>query len=185
MLDTVYSETQEKMARAIDGLKAELLKVRTGRASANMLDSVRVDYYGTLTPLHQMASISTPESRLLVIQPWDATAMKEIEKGILKANVGLTPSNDGKVIRISIPPLTEERRKDIVKQVGKTCEEYKVGVRNLRRDANESLKAFKKDGDISEDELFKGQDQIQKLTDDYIRQIEDLQKVKEKEVLEF
>ncbi|TWI77426.1 ribosome recycling factor [Desulfobotulus alkaliphilus] len=185
MLDTVYSETQEKMARAIDALKADLLKVRTGRASANMLDAVRVDYYGTLTPLHQMASISTPESRLLVIQPWDATAMKEIEKGILKANVGLTPSNDGKVIRISIPPLTEERRKDIVKQVGKTCEEYKVGVRNLRRDANETLKAFKKDGDISEDEMFKGQDQIQKLTDDHIRQVEDLQKAKEKEVLEF
>ncbi|MCW7752643.1 ribosome recycling factor [Desulfobotulus sp. H1] len=185
MLDTVFQETKEKMGKAVDTLKGELQKVRTGRASANMLDAVRVDYYGTLTPLSQMASISTPESRLLVIQPWDATAMKEIEKGILKANVGLTPSNDGKVIRISIPPLTEERRKDIVKQIGKSCEDYKVGIRNLRRDSNETLKALKKDGDISEDDMFKGQEYIQKMTDEHIRQMEDIQKAKEKEILEF
>ena len=185
MLNTVFQDTQEKMGKAVEALKAELQKVRTGRASATMLDPVRVDYYGTLTPLHQMASISTPESRLLVVQPWDATALKEIEQGILRANLGLTPSNDGKVIRISIPPLTEERRKDIVKQVGKTCEEYKVGIRNLRRDANEMLKSLKKDGDISEDEMFKGQDQIQKMTDEHIRTTEDLQKAKEKEILEF
>lgn len=185
MLNTVLQDTQEKMAKAVEGLKAELQKVRTGRATPAMLDPVRVDYYGTPTPLHQMAAISTPESRLLVVQPWDATALKEIEKGILRANLGLTPSNDGKVIRISIPPLTEERRKDIVKQAGKTCEEYKVGIRNLRRDANETLKGLKKDGDIAEDEMFKGQDQVQKMTDEHIAKLETLQKAKEKEILEF
>lgn len=185
MLNMLFEETREKMEKTLGALKGELQKVRTGRASANMLDAVRVDYYGTPTPVSQMASVSIPESRLLVIQPWDATAIKEIEKGILKANVGLTPSNDGKVIRISIPPLTEERRKDIVKQVGKTCEEYKVAVRNIRRDANESLKGLKKDGDIAEDDMFKGQDTVQKMTDEHIRLIEELEKAKEKEVLEI
>lgn len=185
MLNTVFEETQDKMGKAVDALKNELQKVRTGRASASLLDSVRVDYYGTPTALNQMASVSVPESRMMVIQPWDATAIKEIEKAILKANLGLTPSNDGKVIRVSVPPLTEDRRKEIVRQVGKVCEDYKVGVRNIRRDANEMLKGFKKDGDISEDEMFKGQDQVQKLTDGHVKSIDELNKAKEKEILEF
>ena len=185
MLNTVFEETRDKMGKAVSALEGELQKTRTGRASASLLDPVRVDYYGTMTALSQMASISVPESRMLVIQPWDATAIKEIEKAILKANIGLTPSSDGKIIRVTVPPLTEELRKTIVKQVGKTCEDYKVGVRNIRRDANEILKGFKKDGDISEDEMFKGQDQVQKLTDEHVKKIDEMQKVKEKDILEI
>jgi len=185
MLDSVSEETKEKMGKSLASLKKELQRVRTGRATLSLLDSVKVDYYGTLTPLNQMASLSVPESSLINIQPWDATMIKEIEKGILKANLGLTPSNDGKLIRVSIPPLTEARRKEIVKQVQKISEDYKVAVRNIRRDANEMIKSLKKDGDITEDESFKGQDKIQKITDDYIKQIDGIYKEKEKEILEF
>lgn len=184
MIDSVHQETKERMGKTLDALKKEMQRVRTGRASANMLDSVKVDYYGTLTPLNQMASISVPESRLITIQPWDATALKEIEKGILKANIGLTPSSDGKIIRISVPPLTEDRRKEIVKLVHKTCEDHKVAVRNIRRDSNENLKSLKKDGDISEDDMFKAQDKVQKITDDSTALIDDIYKEKEKEILE-
>lgn len=185
MIDLILDESRDKMSKSVAALQNELQKVRTGRASLSLFDSVKVDYYGTLTPLNQMASLSIPESRLITIQPWDATQIKEIEKAILKANLGLTPSSDGKIIRISIPPLTEERRKDIVKQVQKISEEHKVAVRNIRRDANEGLKNLKKDGDISEDDMFKGQDQVQKLTDDHIAKIDGICKTKEKEVLEF
>jgi ribosome recycling factor len=185
MVNEVLKDTKDKMKKALEALNNELLKVRTGRASAGLVDSVSVEYYGAKTPLNQLASITVPESRLVVIQPWDSTAINDIEKAILKANIGITPSNDGKVIRLSIPPLTEERRKEIVKQVSKICEDYKVGIRNIRRDANEELKAFKKDGDISEDEMFKGQDEVQKLTDSYVKEIENLNKTKEKEILEF
>jgi len=185
MINEVLNETKDKMKKALEALKHELLKVRTGRASASLVDSVSVEYYGAKTPLNQLASITVPESRLVVIQPWDSTAVNDIEKAILKANIGITPSSDGKVIRLSIPPLTEERRKDIVKQVSKICEDYKVGIRNIRRDANEDFKSFKKDGDISEDEMFKGQDEVQKLTDSHIKEIEELNKAKEKEILEF
>jgi len=184
MINALLDETQERMGKTMDVLEKDMGRVRTGRASANMLDSVKVDYYGTLTPLNQMASVSVPEPRLLVIQPWDATALKEIEKGILKANIGLTPSSDGKLIRISVPPLTEERRREIVKLVHKTCEDHKVAVRNIRRDSNETLKTQKKDGDISEDEQFKTQDQVQKVTDDFISKIEAAYRDKEKEILE-
>jgi ribosome recycling factor len=173
------------MGKSIKSLQTEIMRIRTGRASATLLDGIRVDYYGTLTPLNQMATISVPESRLIVIQPWDVSGIKDIEKAILKSDLGLTPSNDGKIIRIAIPPLTEERRKELVKLVHKMCEEYKVAVRNIRRDANELLKGFKKDGDISEDDAFKGQDQVQKITDDYITKIDDVYKDKEKEILEF
>jgi ribosome recycling factor len=185
MVNEVLKETKDKMKKALEALKHELLKVRTGRASASLVDSVSVEYYGAKTPLNQLASVTVPESRLVVIQPWDSTAINDIEKAILKANIGITPSNDGKVIRLSIPPLTEERRKDIVKQVSKICEDYKVGIRNIRRDSNEDLKSFKKDGDISEDQMFKGQDEVQKLTDSHIKEIEELNKAKEKEILEF
>jgi ribosome recycling factor len=132
-----------------------------------------------------MASLSVPESRLIVIQPWDASAIKEIEKAILKSDLGLTPSSDGKLIRISIPPLTEERRKELVRVVSKMCEEHKIAARNIRRDANDLLKGFKKDGDISEDDAFKAQDGVQKVTDEYINRIDEIYKKKEKEILEF
>ncbi|MBW2592299.1 MAG: ribosome recycling factor, partial [Deltaproteobacteria bacterium] len=152
MIKSTYQETRDRMKKTTDSLENELKRVRTGRASLSIFDGIRVDYYGTLTPLAQMASLSIPESRLIMIQPWDVSGIKEIEKAILKSDLGLTPSSDGKIIRISIPPLTEERRKEIVKTVSKMCEDYKVAVRNIRRDANDLLKGFKKDGDISEDD---------------------------------
>ena len=185
MVESTFQETREKMNKTIAALQNELRKVRTGRASVSLLDSVKVDYYGALTPLNQMASLSVPESRLISIQPWDTSIIKEIEKAILKANLGLTPSNDGKLVRVSIPPLTEDRRKQIVKQIGKTCEDYKVALRNIRRDANEMLKLMKKEGDVSEDAMFKAQDRIQKITDEHVKQIDDINKDKEKEILEI
>ncbi|GAB6906001.1 ribosome recycling factor [Desulfosarcina cetonica] len=185
MIDETLQETKERMAKTISALENELKRIRTGRASLSLLDGIRVDYYGTQTQLNQMASLSVPESRLIVIQPWDVSAIKEIEKAILKSDLGLTPSSDGKLIRISIPPLTEERRKELVKVVSKMCEEHKVATRNIRRDANELLKGFKKDGDIAEDDAFKAQDQVQKITDEYIAKIDQIYKNKEKEILEF
>lgn len=184
MIELIIDEAKEKMDKTIDALGKDLKKVRTGRASLTILDDIRVEYYGTPTPLNQMASLSVPESRMIMIQPWDTSAIKEIEKAILKSNMGFTPSSDGKVIRIVIPPLTEDRRKEIVKQVNKICEEFRVAVRNVRRDANESLKALKKDGDASEDEVFKAQERVQKLTDDHIKKIDEIYKDKEKEILE-
>ncbi len=185
MIESTYQETRERMDKSVNALNYELKRIRTGRASQNLLDGIKIDYYGTLTPLNQTASISIPESRLIMIQPWDVSIIKDIEKAILKSDLGLTPSNDGKVIRISIPPLTEERRKELVKIVNKTCEEYKVAVRNIRRDSNELLKNLKKDGDISEDDFFKAQARIQKITDDYINSMDKIYKEKEKEILEF
>jgi ribosome recycling factor len=173
------------MGKPVSALKSEFKKIRTGRASLALLDGIRVDYYGTLTPLNQMASLAVPESRLITIQPWDISVIKEIEKAILKSDLGLTPSSDGKIVRIAIPPLTEDRRKEIVKIANKMSEEYKVAVRNIRRDSNELLKGLKKDGDISEDEAFKAQEQVQKITDEYIRRIDDVYQEKEKEILEF
>ncbi len=185
MIESTYQETRDRMGKTIIALKDELKRVRTGRASLSLLDGILVDYYGSLTPLNQMASLSVPESRLINIQPWDVTVIKEIEKAILKSDLGLTPSNDGKIIRISIPPLTEERRKELVKIVRKMCEDHKVAARNIRRDSNELLKSLKKDGDISEDDAFKAQDQVQKITDERIKLIDDIYKEKEKEILEF
>jgi ribosome recycling factor len=185
MIEETLQETKERMGKTIAALENELKRVRTGRASLSLLDGIRVDYYGTQTPLNQMASLSVPESRLIVIQPWDVSGIKEIEKAILKSDLGLTPSSDGKLIRISIPPLTEERRKELVKVVSKMCEEHKIATRNIRRDANELLKGFKKDGDISEDDAFKAQDSVQKITDEFIAKIDEIYKEKEKEILEF
>ena len=173
------------MGKSITALKNELNKVRTGRASLALLDAIRVDYYGTLTPLNQMATLAVPEGRLITIQPWDVTMIKEIEKTILKSDLGITPSNDGKIIRIAIPPLTEERRKELAKIVHKMTEEHKVALRNIRRDSNDFLKSFKKDGDISEDDQYRGQNQVQTITDDHIKIIDDIYKEKEKEILEF
>ncbi len=185
MLDSIFDETRESMSKSIASLKKELNRLRTGRASLSILDGIKVDYYGTLTPLNQMATLAVPESRLITIQPWDVSVIKEIEKAILKSDLGLTPSNDGKIIRIAIPPLTEERRKELVRVVHKMCEDYKVSVRNIRRDANDLLKTMKKDGEISEDDAFKAQDQIQKITDEQIKLIDECDKEKEKEILEF
>jgi len=185
MLDEIYEDVKDRMQKTLTALDRDLKKVRTGRASTALLDGIRVDYYGTPTPLNQVASISVPEARLLLIQPWDSQVVGAIEKAILKSELGLTPMSDGKVIRIAIPPLSEERRKDLVKVVRKMAEENKVALRNIRRDANEMLKDLKKDKEISEDDFFRAQEEVQKITDDYIKNIDETVGVKEKEILEF
>jgi ribosome recycling factor len=185
MIETVLEDTRQGMNKKIEALKQELTKLRTGRASLSILDGIKVDYYGTPTPLNQVASLAVPESRLITLQPWDNTVIGAIEKAILKSELGLTPMNDGKIIRIAIPPLTEDRRKDLVKVVRKIVESYKVGIRNTRREGNEQLKDLKKEGDISEDEMFKAQEKVQKITDDYIETADKVGSKKEKEVLEF
>ena len=185
MIEDIYEDATERMGKTIIACKNELSKIRTGRASLNLLDNIRVDYYGTQTPLNQVAALAVPESRQITIKPWETSILKEIEKAILKSDLGLTPSNDGKIIRINIPVLTEQRRKELVKVINKICEEYRVGIRNIRRDANELLKGLKKDGDIAEDQAFKAQDEIQKITDLHIKKIDEVYKEKEKEILEL
>ena len=184
MIDDVKQEAKDLMEKAIESLKRDFNRVRTGRASASILDAVRADYYGQPTALNQMASVSVPEARLIMIQPWDPKSCGEIEKAILKSDLGLTPQNDGKVVRISIPPLTEERRRDLVKVIRKMGEETKVAVRNARREANDMLKEYKNEGDISEDDMRRGQTEVQKLTDDYTAKVDGLLAEKEKEILE-
>lgn len=185
VIDSVRDDARQRMGKSIDALKDELKKIRTGRASLALFEDIRVNYYGTQTPLKQMASLSIPESRLILIQPWDQTSIGEIEKEILKSELGLTPMNDGKMIRISIPPLTEERRKELVKVVRKISEEHKVSIRNIRRDVNEFLKGLKKEGEISEDDFYKAQDKVQKITDEQIQLADQTCQGKEKEILEF
>lgn len=185
MIDSLYDDAREGMGKSIDALKNEFKKVRTGRASLALFEGIKVSYYGTPTPLNQVASLSVPESRLIVIQPWDQSVIGEIEKEILKSELGLTPMNDGKVIRVPIPPLTEERRKELVKVVHKIAEEHRISIRNIRRDTNELLKGLKKDGEIAEDDFYKAQDRVQKITDDYIRLVDKTYQEKEKEILEF
>lgn len=184
MVDTVLKDLKDKMDRSIDALHREIAKLRTGRASISMLDGIRVDYYGTMTPLNQLATMSVPESRLITIQPWDGGALSLIEKAIMNSDLGLTPTNDGKLIRISIPQLTEERRKEIVKTAKKIAEGSKIAARNNRRDANEEIKKLEKDKTISQDDLKKTQAKIQEITDTYIAKIDDILKHKEKEILE-
>jgi len=184
MINELFQETKERMGKSEKAFEKELSKVRTGRASQTILDGVKVDYYGTQTSLPQMATISIPESRLITVKPWDISVINQVEKAILKANIGLTPSNDGKLIRISIPPLTEERRKEIAKSASKICEDYKVAIRNIRRDSNEMIKELQKEGDISEDDSFKGQKQVQEVTDEYIKRLDEIFAKKEKEILE-
>lgn len=185
MKKKVIEETGGKMNKAIGAFKRDLSRVRTGRASAALLEGINVDYYGTSMPLNQVASVSIPESRLLTIQPWDIKILADIEKAILKSDLGLTPGNDGKIIRVNVPPLTEERRKELAKLVKKMGEECKVAVRNVRREAIEHLKSQKKAKEISEDDLFRLQDEIQKVTDDHIKKIDEIVADKEKEILEF
>jgi ribosome recycling factor len=184
-IDDVYNDLKERMEKAVQALGRSFTKIRTGRATPALLDGLTADYYGTATPLPQMASVTAPEPRLLLIQPWDAQAMGEIEKAILKSELGLTPQNDGKVIRIAIPPLTQERRKDLSKLVRKNAEETKVALRNIRRDANELLKNLKKDKEISEDDLSRAEAQVQKITDDFIKQADAAAGTKEKEIMDF
>jgi len=184
MSSEIKDRMQQKVARATEHLATGLAGVRTGRASLLLFDAVRVDYYGTLTPLKQIATLSLPDSRTVVIQPWDTTQMAAIEKAILTAGIGVTPVNDGKVIRITIPPLTEERRREMVKLIGRMGEEARVAVRNARRETNDEIKAAQKKGEISEDAARRQQDEIQKMTDQAIGQVEEMLKKKEKEVME-
>ncbi len=180
----VIANAKDKMSKAISAYTRELASIRAGRANASLLDKLTVEYYGAPTPVNQIAGISVPEARLLVIQPYDKTILGDIEKAILKSDLGLNPSNDGSIIRMAIPQLTEERRKELVKVIKKDSEEAKVAVRNIRRDANEDLKKLEKNGDITEDELRGFNDNIQKLTDDHISKIDGITKDKEKEIME-
>ncbi|MFW2366481.1 MAG: ribosome recycling factor [Desulforhopalus sp.] len=177
-------EMSDKMEKSVEAFKKELSKVRTGRASLSILDGISVDAYGSAMPLNQVGTLTIPESRLIAIQPWDPQMLPAIEKAILKSDIGLTPVNDGKIIRLNIPQLTEERRKELVKLVKKVAEEFRVAIRNVRRDAIESLKKQKKDKEISEDELFKYQDEAQAETDAHVKQIDMATASKEKEVME-
>lgn len=184
MPNEVFKNAREKMEAAIQAFSRNLATVRAGRANPSLLDNVVVEYYGAPTPLNQLATVGAPEARLLVITPFDKTIIQDIEKAIQKADLGLTPANDGNVIRINIPPLTEERRKDLTKVVGKFAEESRVHVRNIRRDANDQLKKLEKDGMITEDELRSNQDKVQKLTDEFIGKIDQMAKNKEEEIME-
>ncbi len=179
-----YPEIEERMNKRVNGFHNELKTIRAGRANPSVLDKVAIDYYGTMTPIAQVGAISSPEPRLLVVQPWDMSVLKEIEKAILQSDIGITPQNDGKVIRLNFPPLTEERRKELVKTVKKYSEEAKVQVRNVRRDAIEDYKAMKKNSEITEDDLKNAEKDIQALTDKFIKEIDDITAAKEKEILE-
>lgn len=185
MQEIIFGELKEGMEKAISAVEKSFSKVRTGRASLSLLEGIRIDYYGTPTPINQVASLSIPESRLIIISPWDSTVLGAIEKAIQKSDLGLMPNNDGKLIRLAIPTLTEERRRELVKIVRKMTEECKVKQRNVRRDANEKLKALKKDNRISEDELYGFQEEVQKLTDSYIVKADEILAVKEKEIMEI
>lgn len=184
MSKDVIKVAEEKMNKAIEALKRELSTLRAGRANPAILDKIQVEYYGAPTPLNQLASLTVPEARLLLIQPYDKTALSDIERAIQKSDLGLSPSNDGTVIRITIPPLTEERRRDLVKLVKKYAEEAKVAVRNIRRDANDDLKKLQKDGEMTEDELRRSTDEVQKLTDKEIVKVDEVAANKEKEIME-
>ncbi|MCT6923578.1 MULTISPECIES: ribosome recycling factor [Bacillales] len=183
MAKQVLEQAKEKMTKSLSAFSRELASIRAGRANASLLDRVSVDYYGAPTPINQLAGVSIPEARLLVIAPYDKSILGEIEKAIMKSDIGITPTNDGTVIRLTIPALTEERRKELVKQVKKEAEEAKIAVRNVRRDANDDLKKLEKSGDITEDDLRGYGDDIQKLTDEFIAKIDDVTKEKEQEIL--
>lgn len=184
MIEQVKKKSEERMNKSVHSLEAEYKGLRTGRATPNLFDNVKVDYYGTPTPLNQTANISIPEARLIVIQPWDKGTLAATEKAIQAADLGFNPTNDGKIIRINIPPLTEERRKELAKMAKNSAEHSKVAVRNIRRDANDELKKAQKSSDITEDDLKSGEDVIQKITDKFIAQIDALMKAKESEIME-
>ena len=185
MIKETMADTKIRMGKALEDFRHELATVRTGRASASLLDHIKVDYYGTATPLNQVATLGVPEPSLLTIQPWDPTLLVAIDKSIRSSDLGLNPMSDGKILRVPIPPLTEERRKELVKHLHKVLENHRTAVRNIRRDANESLKKLLKDKKISEDDEKRGLDEVQKLTDDFMEKLETQGKGKEKEILEM
>ena len=184
-MNELIKNTEDKMNKTISALERDFKSIRAGRANASVLDRITVDYYGVPTPIGQMAAVSVPEPRVLMIQPWDASSIKDIEKSIRTSGIGINPQNDGRVIRLSFPPLTEERRKEIVKSVKKMSEDSKVAIRNTRRDAIEKLKALKKSNTITEDDVSNGEKKIQNLTDKFCKEIEELADIKEKEILEI
>lgn len=184
-MNELIKNTEEKMIKTLGVLEREYKSIRAGRANVAVLDRITVDYYGCPTPIQQMAAVSVPEPRILMIQPWDATTLKSIEKAILTSDIGINPQNDGRVIRLSFPPLTEERRKEIVKDVKKFCEDAKVAIRNTRRDAIDKLKALKKANSVTEDDVTNGEKKIQNLTDKYCKEADDLSVIKEKEIMEI
>lgn len=182
-MDTVFEKTTTKMEKCLDSLERDFQTIRAGRANPNVLNNITVEYYGTPTPLNQMAAISVPEPRMLTIQPWDASTLKDIEKAINTADIGINPQNDGKVIRLNFPQLTEEHRKALQKDISKRGEEGKVAIRNVRRDAMDDIKKLKKDNEITEDDQKDGEKKLQDITDDYIKQVDTITKKKEEEVL--
>ena len=183
MIENIKKSASEAMKKAIDNLKQQLSKVRTGKAQTSMLDPIKVDYYGSPTPLNQVAALSCPDAKSFLVAPWEVSILKDIETAIVKSDIGMTPINDGKVIRLKLPELTEERRKDLAKQVGKMAEDARIGVRQARRDANETLKDAVKSKELGEDEGKRGQEEVQKLTDDFIKQIDQISEAKEKELM--
>jgi ribosome recycling factor len=182
-METVFAKTTQRMEKCLDSLDRDFSTIRAGRANPNVLNNVVVDYYGVPTPLNQMAAISVPEPRMLIVQPWDTSTLGDIEKAINVADIGINPQNDGKVIRLAFPQLTEEHRKALVKDVAKRGEEAKVAVRNVRRDSMDDIKKLKKNNDITEDEQKDGEKKLQDITDKYIKQVDDMTKKKEKEIL--
>ncbi len=184
MVQEIHQEVEHKMEMSLAALHKELSRIRTGRASLALLDSITLDYYGTSTPLNQMATLAVPESRLITIQPWDKSQVGVIEKAIQRSDLGLTPTNDGNVIRLAIPPLTEERRKELVKRVKKIGEDTKIAIRNVRREGNEGLKALEKDKQISEDDCHRAQDQVQSITNRFVANVDEILSAKEREVME-
>lgn len=185
MINDVLDELRQRMLKSVEVLQDDLLSIRTGRASPALIEKLQVEYYGTMTPLNQVAGVAAPEPRLLVIRPWDPAALADIERAILKSDLGLTPMNDGNLIRLNIPRLTEERRRELVKVVARRVEDARVAVRNLRRDALQDLKEFEKEKMISEDDFFRGKDQVQDLTDEFIAEIDEIGKRKEEELMEI
>lgn len=185
MKDEVLAESRAKMNNTVEALKRDFMRIRTGRASTSLLDGIKVTCYDTQMPLEQVASVSVPESRLITIQPWDLSIIGEIEKSILKSELGLTPMNDGKILRISIPPLTEERRKELAKVAKRMAEENKITIRNHRREANDNLKEMKNEKLLSEDDLHRAFDEVQEITNDFIKKIDEITSEKEKEIIEF
>ncbi|RKX94191.1 MAG: ribosome recycling factor [Spirochaetes bacterium] len=184
-MKSVINNAETRMKKSVAALGSEFNSLRTGRASSALFDKIKVDYYGQSTPLSQVATISVPEARLVVIQPWDKGLLSEIERAVQKSELSVNPNNDGKVLRINIPPLTEERRKELVKVAKNTAEQSRVAVRNIRRDANDELKKMEKSSDITEDDAKRGEDEIQKLTDKYVKEINNLLEEKEKEIMEI
>lgn len=184
MLEKIVHETEDKMKKAVEFTRQELTKLRSGKASVALLDDIKIDYYGQKLPIAQTASVSTPDAHLITVQPWDKSIIREIEKAILAANVGLTPANDGTIIRLPVPALTEERRKELVKVARKFAEDGRITIRNVRRESNEHLKKAEKDEHVSEDERKRGEAEVQKLTDKYIKHIDEILVAKEKEIME-